>query len=67
MNLILEVTGFPSESILNQINQDARTYLENKELKTRRVNFNEYFSHINCKEGSTQKNLKQIFISILFF
>ena len=56
LNLILEVTGYPSESLLNQINQDARTFLENKEPKTTRVNFNEYFSHVNsCPEGLIKK------------
>ena len=69
LNLILEVTGYPSESLLNQINQDARTFLENKEPKTKRVNFNEYFNYVNCPEGLIKKlnrNAK-ICLSLIIF
>ena len=60
--MILEVTGFPSESLLNQINQDARVFLENKEPKLQRVDFNEYFCNIKSPDGEKKK---LIFLKIL--
>jgi hypothetical protein len=52
LNLILQITGYPSADLMEQINQDARIYLENKEIKTVRVNFYNYFQHvIDSKDG----------------
>ena len=48
LNLILQVTGHPTEQLMKQINQDARTYLENKPIKTQRVNLISRFSMRLC-------------------
>jgi p38 MAP kinase len=45
LNRILEVAGFPSPTLLAQVNEDARSYLERNQRKPR-VNFSEYFSEI---------------------
>jgi hypothetical protein len=51
LNRILDVVGFPPESLINQINADARTYLERNPKRPPRVNFSEYFQEINSPEG----------------
>ena len=45
MNRILEVVGYPSENLLQQINVDARNYLERTNLRPRRVNFLAHFEN----------------------
>jgi p38 MAP kinase len=46
LNRILNVVGYPQAKLLNQINQDAKNYLERMENKPRRVVFPEFFSSI---------------------
>ena len=62
LNLILQITGYPNADLMEQINQDARIYLENKEIKTVRVNFYNYFQHvIDSKDGRYMIKNKLIF------
>lgn len=56
LNLILYVTGYPSQKLLSQINEDARIYLENKTNKPTRVNFLDYFADIKSKTGNIFDN-----------
>lgn len=51
LNKILQVVGFPSDSLLAQINQDARSYLERMPVRPARVNFSEYFSDIKSSSA----------------
>lgn len=46
LNRILDVAGFPSTKLLEQVNEDARSYLERNIRRPPRVNLNEYFSEI---------------------
>lgn len=46
LNRILEVAGYPEKKLLDQVNDDARTYLERNPHRPKRVNFNEYFHEI---------------------
>jgi hypothetical protein len=63
LNLILQITGYPNADLMEQINQDARIYLENKEIKPVRVNFYNYFQHvIDSKDGRYDKKLTNFFI-----
>lgn len=57
LNRILDVVGYPPESLINQINEDARTYLEKNPKRPPRVNFSEYFHEINAPEGKYYKNM----------
>ena len=51
LNRILDVVGYPPETLINQINEDARTYLERNPRRPPRVNFSEYFQEIHAPEG----------------
>lgn len=46
LNRILEVVGYPSENLILQINDDAKSYLERNPKRPQRVNFNEHFNEI---------------------
>lgn len=46
LNRILEVAGFPSQKLLEQVNEDARSYLERNPRRPPRVNFTDYFHEI---------------------
>lgn len=46
LNRILEVAGFPSEKLLSQVNEDARTYLVRNQDRPPRVDFSQYFHEI---------------------
>lgn len=64
LKLIINITGFPSESLLNQINVDARDYLQTLDVKPQRANFYEYFSSIKSNAGKKIKikfNYKQLY------
>ena len=58
LNRILDVTGFPSEELLAQVNEDARNYLEKNPKRPKRVNFSEYFHDINSPQGIGFRYLK---------
>lgn len=47
LNRILEVVGFPSETLLSQINEDAKHYLDRILKKPDRANFAQYFHEIS--------------------
>ena len=51
LNRILDVVGYPSQDLLQKINQDARHYLEQTPSKPPRVNFAEYFNEIQNPEA----------------
>lgn len=51
LNRILEVVGYPSDSLLGQINDDARNYLERIQNKPTRVGFSEYFGEITSPQA----------------
>lgn len=51
LNRILDVAGFPSSKLLEQVNEDARSYLEKNPRRPPRVNFNEYFREITSPTG----------------
>ena len=53
------MVGYPSQSLLSQINDDAKIYLEKNPKRPPRVNFTEYFHEINAPES------KKIFFIIL--
>ena len=55
------MVGFPSPSLLSQINEDARHYLERISNQAERVNFAQHFSEINSPLG----NIKNIELIIL--
>jgi p38 MAP kinase len=58
LNRILEVVGYPSDSLLQQINEDARNYLERTPLRPQRVDFHAYFANeIQSPLGSYFKYL----------
>lgn len=56
LNRILEVAGFPSEKLLNNINEEARNFLERSQIKPKRVNFAEYFHEISSPLGIRNKS-----------
>lgn len=62
LNRILEVVGYPSENLLAQINEEARTYLERAPRKPTRVNFAEHFSEIRSPLGMILDFNKKIII-----
>ena len=65
LNRILEVVGYPSENLLAQINEEARTYLERAPRKPTRVNFAEHFSEIRSPLGIILDFDKKIIIKLI--
>lgn len=51
LNRILEVVGFPEDNLLQQINDDARAYLERMNNHPHRIDFREYFHEIKSSDG----------------
>lgn len=51
LNRILDVTGYPSQKLLEQVNEDARNYLEKNPKRPQRVNFSDYFEEITSPEA----------------
>ena len=45
------MVGYPSENLLAQINEEARSYLERAPRKPTRVNFAEHFREIKSPLG----------------
>ena len=43
LDIILSLVGFPNESFLNEINDEAKSFLNKKEPKPQRVNLMEHF------------------------
>ncbi len=66
LNRILDVTGFPSRKLLDQVNEDARNYLEKNQRKPERVNFAEYFHEIDNPYGNNKIQKFLYFFFILF-
>ena len=52
LNRILEITGYPTTTLLAQVNEDARHYLERNEKRNARVNFTQYFHQIQTPSGN---------------
>ncbi len=46
LNRILEVVGYPSPSLMSQINEEARSYLDRMTNRPNRVDFADYFNRI---------------------
>ena len=49
LNKILDVVGFPEPALLEQLNDDARVYLERMPKRPNRVDFYAHFSRIESR------------------
>ena len=52
LNRILDVVGFPSSSLISQINDDAKSYLERNPKRPTRVDFATHFHEIKSPLGN---------------